>query len=86
SVGGGSKVIVGYITNGGTIPIPTGYSPEKCSWIASAADNRHMGWPAVYSGNYVDIDVERRVFCGFRDDGRNAAYSVNRCTYVVTCS
>lgn len=78
---------VGYVRNNEKIPIPSGYSPSDCSWIASAFNNTYTsGHANRYSGNYTSVNPNRTVFCGMLEDGANRGYSHNICSYVITCS
>ena len=89
--GNGSTVNTGYIGNGGTIPLPPGYTASQCDWSASNATNYHGATPTSFAGEVAYADNNRLVTCGFYDNySFRTAHAANNwvgfyCAYIITC-
>lgn len=76
-VTGNVAVLTGTISNGGTIPIPSGYSEAQCKWVAIPSNmsddgnNDMASFQVTTSGRVVTVLVD------------GAAYAGNYATYVI---
>lgn len=57
SVAGNVTILTGTISNGGTIPLPAGYTEAQCKWLVSINDSNsdNMGWDISEASAYVHV-------------------------------
>lgn len=76
-VTGNVAVLTGTISNGGTIPLPSGYSEAQCKWVAIPSNmsddgnNDMASFQVTTSGRVVTVLVD------------GAAYAGNYATYII---
>ncbi|QEG08797.1 Ig-like domain-containing protein [Aeromonas phage 4L372XY] len=76
-VTGNVAILTGTISNGGTIPLPSGYSEAQCKWVAIPSNmsddgnNDMASFQVTTSGRVVTVLVD------------GAAYAGNYATYVI---